>query len=298
MESISLKLNGQLIPEHNFEGRSSNHHFGNYQRKSTLADTLFHAKEKRSGLSLENVIGEDERFKIADTMIYPFSAICALKLYFPHQNDPPFAGSGALISPNVVLTCAHNFYDQKAKAQAYKVQVAPAQPKPHTFPFGEFDAKEILYPKEFQENPIAALDFGAVILDKAIGEETGYFRVLEARSEDFSRFLLHLTGYPAMIKYDGGTSKIMWTHSAGMRSITDGELRYFIDTSGGNSGSPVYFYEGNNPDLPPSIVAVHSGGRPDYPTPSRPAEYNMGAHITGEVFETILGWIEKGKEYL
>ena len=48
---------------------------------------------------------------ITETMQYPYSAIGMLAMRFKDQNkNQDYFGTGFLVGPNIVLTCAHNCY--------------------------------------------------------------------------------------------------------------------------------------------------------------------------------------------
>ena len=55
---------------------------------------------------------------------------------------------------------------------------------------------------------------------------------------------------------------MQWTHSGTVTAVDSSTIRYTIDTTGGQSGAPVY--TNNN-----IIVAVHHGGNSNYNTAKR-----------------------------
>src|SRR5687768_6326230 len=55
----------------------------------------------------ESVIGRDERVRILDTDLYPWSAICALRMRGPSGGA---MGTGWFIGPRTVITAGHCVY--------------------------------------------------------------------------------------------------------------------------------------------------------------------------------------------
>ena len=61
----------------------------------------------------------DPRVKVKNTMKHPFSAI---GLVSGLEGDQECFGTGTLIAPNIVLTCAHNCYAKYGKNSKKKSQ--------------------------------------------------------------------------------------------------------------------------------------------------------------------------------
>lgn len=73
--------------------------------KEVLINNL---KDKKD---LEVLINNDTRKKV-NPKIYPFCSIGLISSTFGFQSGQ---GTGCLISPNIVLTCAHNVYNRTRK---------------------------------------------------------------------------------------------------------------------------------------------------------------------------------------
>ena len=56
--------------------------------------------------------GADLRDIVPDSFKYPFSCVGLFIVKYPHmeKNKRVVRGTGFLIRPNLILTCAHNFY--------------------------------------------------------------------------------------------------------------------------------------------------------------------------------------------
>jgi len=269
------------------------------EHDSTVADILFGPKEKMTTFEPEVVIVEgddrdDDRIRVLNTLDKPFRYICALDLYFPNYNQGyPLAGSGALIGPNVVLTCAHNLHAHNLKKTVNRVTVAPAQASLNSKPFGDIEVVKAFLPEEFMASSESDVnyDYAALILAEPIGEKTGYFGIVDTILSDLENHKIHLTGYPALPNVEFETGKGMMHDAALFKGLDDGVLKHGTDSSGGNSGSPLYIYEHNSPNVKPLVVGVHSGGPIG-------GQYNHGACLMGSVYDHFNEWIEEGRKYL
>ena len=65
----------------------------------------------------ENIIGNDDRFRIERVMQYPYYTIGFLLAKFKNPNNPTQLdvkkGTAVLVSSRVILTCAHNFVEKR-----------------------------------------------------------------------------------------------------------------------------------------------------------------------------------------
>jgi glutamyl endopeptidase len=77
----------------------------------------------------------------------------------------------------------------------------------------------------------------------------------------------------------------MWYHSQGIETVAtaDGLLRHRIDTTGGNSGSPIWLLGAGDTRIQ---IGVHVGGAGCDASNTR----NIGVRITNTVIATIQAW--------
>lgn len=73
---------------------------------------------------LEAIIGKDDQYKVANRTVAPYRSVVQLQMKYGNNY---YVGSGVLIAPNLVLTVAHNVYDQKKGTWADSVTVIPAR---------------------------------------------------------------------------------------------------------------------------------------------------------------------------
>lgn len=81
-----------------------------------------------------------------DNPKYPYSAIGYVTGKF---KDTFFYGTGCLIAPNIVLTCAHNVYDRSSKEEAIHLQFTPGLNGKIGTVAGS-NVTKVQFPKEFK----------------------------------------------------------------------------------------------------------------------------------------------------
>lgn len=245
---------------------------------SVATDILF----RRPG-RLERIVGTDDRVRILNTEDYPFRMICKLTMQFPH--DPNiYAGSGALIGPNIVLTCAHNVFEA-GKGNAHTISCASGQADYNQTPFGEYKVKRILFPDEYKTSNLTKNDYAAIILDGSPGDDVGWFGYAAASDTRLRNSKLNLTGYPGD---KGGVQ--LWHHSSHPLEFDEHTMKYTADTFGGNSGGPIYSYYKDDPW--PIIYGIHTYGATAWIENGKVIipEHNGGRRLDFECLEDIAEW--------
>src|SRR3990167_11318874 len=76
-----------------------------------LLPGLASARDGDVPVSGQTIIGQDERIQIADTTIYPFSALVFIEL-LDEFGEPFGSCSGTFIGPDAILTAGHRPSDQ------------------------------------------------------------------------------------------------------------------------------------------------------------------------------------------
>jgi V8-like Glu-specific endopeptidase len=100
--------------------------------------------------------------------------------------------------------------------------------------------------------------------------------------------MVNVSGYPGQ----PGDGTQQWWAKNRIREVTPRRIFYDADTSGGQSGAPVYIIE--SVGAPPTVVGIHAygvGGTPQ----SIPLQVNSAPRIIPEVVEQIEIWIDQDK---
>ncbi|OJX14198.1 MAG: hypothetical protein BGO77_00460 [Caedibacter sp. 37-49] len=268
---------------------SNNNLFQDYHLQVTDDDRCQIISESLS-LNHEEVIlrrvrvGIDGRKRVNNTDTWPYSIHGHLILTF--DNGESYIGSGVLIGPHHVLTAGHNIYSHKpGEGWASNVIFVPAQNE-ELKPFGQAQGTILLSLNKWVLNKDKSYDMGMIILDQSIGYRTGWSGIISISNNIIQNQKIHVTGYPG----DKGQSHFkgtqMWTMDHTVKSHTDEEISYDIDTYPGQSGSAVWTELKDIRGQP--VIAIHAYGESIYSN----NEGNSGTRISYPKFNCILNWLK------
>jgi glutamyl endopeptidase len=245
----------------------------------------------------ENVIGADNRTRVADTAMTPWRCICHLEIEY--ENGPVGTGTGFLIGPQTVITAAHvlvdrRFFGWNRPRKAKRARLLPGR-NGTLAPYGYVVSEKFQIPDEWlakdaDEERAAAFDYAAIqipwtedteVEDERLGQRLGYFGLRsysDAEEDKVKLLFVNNAGYPWEPNKPYGT---LWYNAGRISRWTDDFVEYMVDTEGGQSGSPVYFYDERQQQR--YVVAIHTTG--DF--------VNRGLRITPTVFRQICQWADR-----
>ncbi len=240
----------------------------------------------------EDVIGIDDRVIVPDTSNTPWRCICHLEITY--DSGQVGFGTGWFAGERTVITAGHCVYTRGTPSRrATNVRVIPGR-NGTLAPYGYIVARKFDWSPKWQsetdDSKAAPYDYGAIFVDCEVngaqfGERIGYFG-LRGYDED-ERNLLNMAivnnaGYPHEAAKPYGT---LW-FNAGRVHLNEGPnkderfLEYMVDTTGGQSGSPVFIFDSIKNQR--YVVAIHTTGN----------FINRGVRVTAEVYDKILEWVK------
>ncbi len=226
----------------------------------------------------EVVIGADDRVRDKDPMHFPEHTIVKIYSRYPQSSTTTYICSGAMIASSHVLTSAHCVYDKNMGGWATSVKVVPALQGSY-MPYGSANAVKLMSFDLFLNNQDVRHDLAVVKINKALGNSTGWMGRETAGSGHSMYAFWHIVeGYPA--EKDGGLK--MWWHQKKNNSADEYLLYYQIDTTGGQSGSPVWSWPVNYDDGPWYIHGVHRGGT---------SSQNVGVRLNKQKYDAVKSFI-------
>ncbi|MEO0536703.1 MAG: CARDB domain-containing protein [Cyanobacteria bacterium P01_A01_bin.123] len=195
------------------------------------------------------ILGPDDRTKVSDTTIYPWSSIGKITMQFPDGKQ--YRGSGAMISPYHFLTAGHNIYDSD-KGGFYEGATVALGQEGDTKYFGEAVVTRYLTSQKYVDDENPGYDWAILTLDRRIGNFTGWMGTHAAKGSFLKNLDVITAGYPADKFND------MYQALGQIQKVEKRQIFYqdTLDTNGGQSGSPVWYYK----DGEPKIVGVHAYG--------------------------------------
>lgn len=238
------------------------------------------------------VIPPDTRVQVNPTTVFPYWSIGQLEMLFP--NGKQYSGTGTLIAPRYVLTCAHNLYGEELGGPAREVIFYPARDGT-VDPYGGIFSTRNFCPDNYllspPPDPIAddgtvrdytryLFDYGLVRLQRQV-DPGALMAMYDAPDKDLRRRTVDLAGYPGDKTY--GT---MWNGSDSLPHVLDEHfLFYRISTYKGQSGSAIRLATGL-PQNPFWIVGVHVAGLPQF-------DANFAVRITDEIIDQVYRWMNE-----
>lgn len=223
------------------------------------------ATETEEYIGQEKIIGPDERVNVTNTTTNFFPTIVKIesKRYVKEKNVYYIShGTGVMVASDVVLTSGHLVYDGTSKTYRTNFKVTPATSNGST-PYGTSTAIQVKANPEYLTAPSFDTDYAVLKLAQPLGNSTGYLKL--SRNINVGEFG-QSAGYP-------GDRPGQMVYASGLvQAVTEKGLKYTIDTSGGQSGSPIL-----NADN--EIVGVHGG--------MSTATLNDGARTTQEMVNLI-----------
>jgi glutamyl endopeptidase len=229
-----------------------------------------------SGGYTDTVIGPDGRVQEAVPTTYPWGAIA-------HLQTNQGGCTGFMLSRDVLVTAGHCVHWNGSWVTSYTV--TPGRTG-NTKPFGSCSGgiADVWTTWNWINGYPSDHDYGLIKLTCDIGYSTGWFGWWYNPSENLVNQYFYVEGYPGDKPY--GT---MWWDGDSTYSQTANKLWYWIDTAGGESGSPVYHYNSVTPGLCGGwcVTGIHTNGV----SGSNPA--NSGTRFRADVMSFINYWISQ-----
>lgn len=213
------------------------------------------------------IIGKDNRYKITDTTTFPNSAICYAEMKFPNS-DSIYVGTAWMYGNRVAVTAGHCVYDSSLGGWAEWVRIYPGSNGSESL-YGVYYASVLHTDTKYVKSENSNYDWGLLEFTSNIGSQTGYFGASWTTDSLVGTWVV-LRGYPAE------KSACLWTMSGKIATSGTFKLGYYIDSTGGQSGSPIYKVTNGNYQS----LGIHTNYSPTN-------EYNEAERIDKSLFEIM-----------
>jgi glutamyl endopeptidase len=233
-------------------------------------------KAEPGAAGTDSVIGPDGRVQESVPSSYPWGAIA-------HLSTNQGGCTGFMLSRDVLVTAGHCVHWNGSWVTSYTV--TPGRTG-NTAPFGSCSGgiNDVWTTSNWINGYPSDHDYGLVKLTCDIGNSTGWFGWWYNTGENLVDQYFYVEGYPGDKPF--GT---MWWDGDTAYSQTANKLWYWIDTAGGQSGSPVYHYNSVSPGLCGGwcVTGIHTNGVAG----TNPA--NSGTRFRPDVMSFINYWISQ-----
>ena len=218
----------------------------------------------------ESVLGpDDRRNRILRTTDSPYKAICQILAKFP--NGMTSRSTGCFITQKNVLTAGHSLYIPSCGGCATEIEVIPGRDG-ESRPFDSQVTTLCDIAPSWINNSDSNCDYAVIHLpDNSLGKQVGWLELADLPDSSLLGRRVNISGYPAD-KLIG----TQWDHGGTITSVEKQKIYYDIDTSGGQSGSPVYYCL----DGQYYVVGIHAYGD----------RLNSATRIRPEVIDNIRLW--------
>jgi glutamyl endopeptidase len=233
-------------------------------------------KAEPGSVGTNSVIGADDRVQESVPTSYPWGAIA-------HLQTNQGGCTGFMLSRDVLVTAGHCVHYGGSWVTSYTV--TPGRTG-NNAPFGSCSGgiNDVWTTSNWINGYPSDHDYGLIKLTCDIGNSTGWFGWWYSTGENLVNQNFYVEGYPGDKPF--GT---MWWDADSSYSQTANKLWYWIDTAGGQSGSPVYHYNSTTAGLCGGwcVTAIHTNGV----VGGNPA--NSGTRFRPDVMSFINYWISQ-----
>lgn len=186
-----------------------------------------------------SIIGSDDRTQVMNTTATPYYGIAYIKTTFTDGSTKP--GTGFMISEDVLLTAAHCVYTAGKTVRNIKVY-----PGRNGNSYTISATGDSVYTDTNYTGSEANWDYAVVTLDSSLGNTTGWFSLYAPSSaSSLNGRFIETAGYPSDLAASAVSDNRPMFHSTGsISNVTTYRFGHNADTESGQSGSPIYFYNG------------------------------------------------------
>lgn len=223
------------------------------------------------------VIGADDRVRITATSTYPWRAHASLLI--TAADGSQWIGTAWFIGPHTLATAGHCLFINNSGVPGRdgwvrSISVMPGR-NANTLPYGAITSTNFRSVRGWTESRDQNFDYGAIILSRDLGNQTGWFGFGVFSDADTRGFTGNISGYPG--DKPAGTQ---WYHARRVEAVSGRKVYYDIDTFGGQSGSAVYRIA-NGQRHAFAIHAYGVGGG---------SNHNSGTRIVKAVYDNLVAW--------
>ncbi|MDV2933732.1 trypsin-like serine peptidase [Enterococcus faecalis] len=210
------------------------------------------------------IIGADTRTRITNTVSFPNSTIGKMVMTFP--NGQTYVGTGWRYGNKVAITAGHCVYSKRDGGWARSVAFYPGK-NDSSNPLGVYYATSLFTDTKYIATEDSNYDWGMLRFSSNVGYKTGYLGAEWSTGSQVGTTVT-VRGYP------GERQNQMWTSSGRITGSGSSKTNYSIDTTGGQSGAPVYRYSSGSY----RALAIHTNSY---------GSYNQGERIDRSLFNIM-----------
>lgn len=240
---------------------------------SLLASGAVDSGKALGETAVGKVFGYDNREPVKEVETFPYSAVWPLRI---EDDQKSYFGTGFMVKPGVMLTAGHNIYNCDNKKYYDKIYAVDRNGMDH-------QVYEVFVPEEYKASKSSIYDWAVVKVGVMPGETYPCIKMINPDDKKVSPVvgqIAEIAGFP--YKVNNNTTDDMYSSEGGIE-IYNQEFKllfYEIDTSGGDSGSPVIIYN----YLGACVIGIHVGSMKNY---------NIARAIDNQIMDAVKALYEK-----
>jgi glutamyl endopeptidase len=218
----------------------------------------------------------------------------AVVLVFSEAFGP---STGWLFGPDIVATAGHCVSPSESVWMPVdgKHRLRIGYRTGHDEQYRWCNARRLYSVRGWSDDADERCDYGAIKLDRTIGDELGWFGLAWSEQTLPGREAVVL-GYGTRpwqeLRTESDFTPIQFSGHGYLREVSDGQAFYDAKTDKGTSGGPVFAR--GWPDLCPA--AIHTtAAHPDADLPEAHRRYSHGTAISRAVFDNLIAWRADGR---
>ncbi len=177
--------------------------------------------------------------KVNNTFVFPHKQTC--RVTFKKSNGETSNGTGSLIGPNILLTCAHCIYDPDNNNALYSDWTAYPGYNDHQYIQGKANHIRVYVSSRWMESHSAKYDWVICILNSDLGNHIGWLGLQSyGQNSHLSNVEVKALGYPSDVNLGFDyNARFQYETNGNVKSVYDTYFTYSGLTAGGFSGGPV-----------------------------------------------------------
>eukprot|EP00890_Picochlorum_soloecismus_P003449 jgi/Picsp_1/4104/NSC_01614-R1_extracellular metalloprotease len=252
------------------------------------------ADKSEFAIVTQNILGTDDRKIVGDTTAFPSNTISYYQFSHPDISSGNGRCTAFAVNKYMALTNSHCVYKNgKYITRGSSTFIAPGQ-KGSAQPYGRFYvcngrasvpwvSRSECHSGRSMPGECVGYDYAVIRVSRPMSSIKTYMPILfdynPARGTT-----LNTAGYPAVAQGQKTMSQYWTSGQVYQAPGGDRALRHKMDSSNGQSGSPIWRYR-TNAAKSRQIIAIHASGSDDTP-------FNSGARFVSANFEAIKSMLE------
>lgn len=230
--------------------------------------------EEGTSPTTKSIIGTDDRVRVTGNDLYraPYRWVAYLKTTW--KNGKVTYGTAYMVGDYTAVTAAHCVYDKSLGGKPKDISIWPAM-NDGVMPYSGSHTKTINVPKAYRVNKDSNYDCAVIKVKSPLGRRVGYFGI-HKQSASYNGVNMYILGYPG----EASRSKQLWKMKGKILSSSQYKVNYQIDTTNGQSGSPITRLYNNKW----YAIGVHTSGATN---PDASGAVNSGVKFNNYMFSFI-----------